>query len=297
MPAKFTTLDTDDIIKRYMGGESGEKIAASIGVSSGPVYRVIREAGVVRSVKEGRAISAANAPPPAHAAEIVDRYKAGQTQDQIAADLGITQATVSHWVIKAGVQRSRSETERRKWAGMTPETRAAQVASAHDAVRGLARSDEDLERRALSKERNQSHATSDERRMAAWMLSRGIQTIAQKAVGKYNVDLAAEPVAVELFGGGWHAHGDHRTRLPKRTRYLADRGWNTIFVWTHKAHPLGAEVTDELVAYVERSRSDPAFRRQYRVVWGDGKFIAAGSVDDDEVTLVPAGIRGVYGRA
>lgn len=231
---------------------------------------------------------------PAQADHVVELYRSGQSQNQIAAAIGIHQTTVSNLLKRRGERISRSEAETRKWATMTDAQRAAQVAPAHRAVVGMKRTDADLSARAVGKQRTQAHATDDERLMAAWMAERSIDTVLQCAIGKYNVDVAAEPVAVELFGGGWHAHGAHRAGLPKRVAHIADAGWNQMIVWTHRVHPLGPEVADELVAYVQRSRSDPTFRRQYRVIWGDGKFIAAGGVDDDEVTLVPTGIRGTY---
>lgn len=230
--------------------------------------------------------------------DLIERYQAGESQNQLAAAFEVTQGTVSRWIIKRGAQISRSDAEARKWAAMTAEQRAAQVASAHEAVRGMVRTDEDLERRALGKYRTQAHATPEERMLANWLRRRGHLSWTQWPVGRYNVDVAvrAGSVAVELFGGGWHAHGDHRERLPQRTRDLADAGWNLLIIWTHKAHPLSPKVTDEMVSYIERSRSDPAFRRQYRVIWGDGQLIAAGCVDDDELTLVPTGVRGTYSR-
>lgn len=234
---------------------------------------------------------------PAQIDDLISRYRSGESQSQLATAFGISQPSVSKWIQKRGAQISRGEAEARKWAGMSPEQRAAQVSSAHAAVRGMTRTAGDLERRALGKQRTQAHATDEERAIARHLNGLGIPTISQQAVGKYNLDIGMEPVAVELFGGAWHMHGRHWDRLPQRVKDIADAGWNLLIAWTHTVHPLDvAAVAQDAAAYLEISRRDPSFRRQYRVIWGDGQFLAAGCVDDDKLTLVPAGIRGAYTR-
>lgn len=253
--------------------------------------------GDVPSVARLEVVDVARKLTPAEVDDLISRYRLGESQNQLATAFGISQASVSRWVKKRGATISRSEAETRKWAAMLPEQRTAQVSSAHAAVRGMTRTVSDLERRALGKQRTEAHATDEERAIARHLNGLGIDTIAQQAVGKYNLDIGMEPVAVELFGGAWHMHGEHWTRLPQRVKDIADAGWNLLIAWTHAVHPLDvAVVAEDAAAYLEVSRRDPSFRRQYRVIWGDGQFIAAGCVDDNELTLVPTGIRGTYAR-
>lgn len=288
MPTPRTPVDTNDIVKRYELGESVKQISTALNVSDKVIRSRMKDLGLATRLRRltGDEVE-----------QIVARYQAGESQGDLAKAFDTPQATIWYWIDKRGAQISRSEAERRKWAKMTPQQRADQVSAAHEAVRGMVRTDEDLFARALTRERIQSHGTDEERMMVAWLSDRGIESVPQKAIGKYNIDVAAAPVAVELFGGGWHSHGLRGSRLPERTRYIADQGWNLLIIWTHKVHPLSVVVADEMVSYIQRSRSDPTFRRQYRVIWGDGKVIAAGSVDDDELTLIPTGIRGTYSRA
>src|SRR5690606_33072236 len=187
---------------------------------------------------------------------------------------------------------SRGEAMKRRLARMTPAERAALASSAHNAVRGMTRTDDDLRRRAIGKQRTAAHATDEERALAAHLQTRGVATIAQQAIGKYNLDIGAEPVAVELFGGNWHAHGRHLARLPQRVVDIADAGWNLLIVWCTQGRTLDVgPVAEDVVAYLERSRRDPTFQRQYRVIWGDGQLYSAGCVDDDDLALVPTSIR------
>lgn len=232
--------------------------------------------------------------------DAVQRYLTGeQTQREAAASIGLSQPAFSSRLRRNGYRTlTRSEAMERRMSAMTPAQRSAQSAAAHDAVRGMTRTDEDLVKRAIGKQRTQSHATDEERAVAAVIERGGYPVVLQQAVGKYNLDLGVDgTVAVELFGGGWHAHGRHLARLPQRVEDIADAGWNLLIVWSANGFaPEPGPVAEDVLAYLQRTRRDPAFRRQYRVIRGDGKFIAAGCVDDDEVTLVPAGIRGVYAR-
>lgn len=297
MARKRTDIDMDDVIRRYLAGQSVRELAALYQCSEALLHKRLKEAGVSRSPREARILSAAKQPEPPYVDEIVRRYLAGERQYDIAAALGLNQASVSRWIIKRGVNISRSEALQRRYARMTPEERRALAAKAHDAVRGVKRTPEDLAKRALSKQRSRAHVSEAEIILAGWLKERGISVIHQQAVGPYNADLGAFPVAVEVFGGQWHAHGRHAARLPKRTHYFFDQGWNVYIIWVNALHhPLTPDVTEDLVAFIERSRRDPSFRRQYRVVWGNGQFIASGSADDDHLTLIPSGARGDYRR-
>ena len=56
--------------------------------------------------------------------------------------------------------------------------------------------------------------------LAGMLRDAGLDVIHQKAIGPYNVDLAAGSVAVEVFGGGWH----RRQAEGERLRYILDAG-------------------------------------------------------------------------
>lgn len=268
-------FNLDDAIRRYLAGESANQIATSMGVNRSTLDRKLRTAGVPKQ-RDAAWIETA-----------VEMHLAGVPQSQIAERFGRSQPTVSAALLRRGYRTDPSEAERRKWASMTAEQRAAQVTAAHDAVRGMTRSIHDLERRAVGKQRTLAHATTDELAVAAYLPG----AIPQQAIGKYNVDIGAEPVAVELFGGNWHAEGRHRARLPQRVEHIADAGWNLLIVWCTQGRVLDVEaVAQDALAYLECSRRDPAFRRQYRVIWGDGQLIAAGCVDDNERTLIPSSV-------
>jgi hypothetical protein len=66
-----------------------------------------------------------------------------------------------------------------------------------------------------------------------------------------------------------------------------DRGWDVYFIPVWDSWPLIPAVADHLVAYAQLRRGDPSARREYRVVWGAGQFVTAGSAQDDDFSTDP----------
>jgi very-short-patch-repair endonuclease len=155
------------------------------------------------------------------------------------------------------------------------------------AVRGTSQSEELLVRvRALAKQRKGRYDSPGEMLLGEALSDRGLLVVPQKAIGKYNVDLAVAPVAVEVLGGGWHSSKrSHATRTPE----ILDAGWHLVFVWNYEGvSALVADAAaDYLVAFLEEVRRNPPAVSQYRVITGSGQLLAARSADDDEFPLVP----------
>ena len=122
---------------------------------------------------------------------------------------------------------------------------------------------------------------------ANFLLIEASQPTPQHAIGPYNCDLGAYPVAVEIFGGNWHWSGRHLLRSPERFRYILNAGWHILVLHITRRCPVTIEIADYVAAYVDETRRDPARRREYRVVGRAGELLTAGSVDDDEITIIP----------
>jgi len=203
--------------------------------------------------------------------------------------MGAVRSSVELRLREAGIAlRSQSEAERLKWSRMAPDTRAAQLSAAHTAARGRKATLAERTLRARTVEREQIQTTEAERTLRGMLDERGIIAIPQKAVGPYNCDLGAFPVAVEIFGGDWHFSGRHLARAPKRLRYLMDRGWSVLMVQITERYPLDAAVADYVANFIHAARGEPASRREYRVIRGAGETLAAGRSDDHEISIVPA---------
>lgn len=171
---------------------------------------------------------------------------------------------------------------------------AAKTKAAHDAVRGKKRSAEDLEKRALSKERNPPQMSRWEMVFSDWLTIQNIPHTYSKAFGKYNIDFAiGTSVAVELYGGAFHSDGRAAARLNERMRYLLDGGWNVYIIWClSKEEGIFPGCLNDFIAFLERTRSDKAFCSQYRVIWSDGDLISSGGFETDYRSVVfPARMR------
>ena len=111
-PASRGTLDaTDaDLYNRYRAGETGTAIAAATGLSESTVYGRLRRAGVeMRQGGVPKGHGRADLP----VAEIVGRYRAGESTRAIGRSLGVSDWTVRKRLIEAGVARRPAGTHRR----------------------------------------------------------------------------------------------------------------------------------------------------------------------------------------
>lgn len=217
-------------------------------------------------------------------AEIIRRYESGESSDMIAPDFGAHGSTIRGRLRRWGKTRNRSDAKRLHMQRIGPDGRQAITASAHDAVRGMTRTDADLSARAMSKE-NTGQLTVDEARLFGYLHQFGDIT-PQKAVGPYNVDLAVDgAVAVELFGGRWHYSGYHGAKFGERVGYLFDHGWALYIVWNTHPKTLSAEIADDFGAWFDRLRGLESVAGEYRVVWGDGDLCTAGRHDLHQLTI------------
>ena len=221
---------------------------------------------------------------------IVERYVGGESVNAIARSYGISRRAVDRRLDVAGVtRRDRVEANRLMMATRTPEENVANVQAAHEAVRGRTRPIEERAKGAATRERLQTHTSEHEVALVAALRARGLDVTPQKAIGPYNVDLATGTIAVEVFGGGWHAYGVHRKRTPERLRYILDQGWNLVIVWASRERwPIGPGACDYVAAFAEEAGRNPAIRGEYRVIWGDGKVAPIGSVKVDDLARKPS---------
>jgi very-short-patch-repair endonuclease len=178
---------------------------------------------------------------------------------------------------------------------MTPEERQANTKAAHDAVRGMKRTHDDLAKRALGKERSGKFGSLAERELYPLLADSGIPVTIQKAVDVYTLDFAlGNTVAVEVNGR------DRKLRywesVTERTKYLLDLGWNIVYVWATKSRPATRAAADYIIALYEQTSRDPTLRGQYRVIRCDGKLLASGGVNDDEFPGVLTAIPSTWAR-
>jgi len=221
-------------------------------------------------------------------------YQAGNLECDLAKIFKITYQNVHRWLLVRGIPlRTIGDSHRIAAARSTKEERARRARAAHDAIRGLRRTMEDLCKRSKGKEIKQSHATRIEGIAVADLESHGLKCIPQKAIGPYNVDIAIEkpPIAVEIFGGSWHASGRHAARFRKRIDYLLDQGWLPIIVWVSRDHPLETGAIKYIVALAKKIRRGETTGRQEKMIRGDGQPCIIGERKFNNLPPIPSAAR------
>lgn len=228
--------------------------------------------------------------------DLIARYQRGDSLLRLSRDVGISRPALRRFLQKQGIAiRGGSEANIIRMRRLSRTERAALAAAANSAARGRKHSWEERAKRAVTVQRKQCHVSDTERQLLTILESRGLAGgILQQADGIYNIDIGLHPVAVEIYGGGWHAYGRHAARSPERFRYLLDRGWVCCIVWCEGPVDLHA-IADYVVALHQEASSNPSLRGQYRVVRGDGELVASGSDDLDKLTLIPPRGRGAHG--
>lgn len=283
MAAPLDPAKLDHAIQLYLAGEPQQQILAATGISSTTLHRERTRRGI----------------PPRRehvlpTADLTAAYAAGESEYSLSLRYGVSRNVIRRRLIAAGVEiRDMSAAGKVRARRMTPEERRRQAAAAHAAVRGSRRSEEELLRRAMLREQRGLYDSPGELFLFNELVARGLKPVPQKAIGKYNVDLAVAPVAVEVLGGGWHLEKRHHS---VRTPQILNAGWHLVFVWNHEgSSALTARAADYIVAFLDEVGRQPPTIGQYRVISGDGQLLAAGSGQDDKFPLVPPP-RGGNGR-
>ena len=227
--------------------------------------------------------------------DLVRRYRSGTSEKALAEHLQTSRPVIRRRLLEAGISpRNRSAAELMKWSQMSAHKRNAQVAAAHEATRGRPIKLSAKLKGAATRERLCLGTAPMEFKVADALRARGLETVPQQAIGPYNCDLGAFPVAVEIFCGNWHWHGRHMRRSPERIRYILNAGWHLLMIRFAPRERFTDTAADYVVAYVQESRCNPAAVREYRVIQGAGELLTGGSLDDDEFTIKPALRRGLH---
>ena len=191
-------------------------------------------------------------------------HEAGQSILSLSREFGHQRRTIQTWIEKiGGTVRNRSEAMYQRMANSSPEERKAIAYAANNAVRGIKRSDNELQKRALAKSRMIGHGEPE---LLKALLIEGLPAEAQKPCGKYNIDIAIGYIAVELTTQGNCSKTSPRAR--DRRKYLRYRGYCTIniaFRFDRVDCLIGN--LDNVIAFIKSAYCSPSMRCQDWVVW------------------------------
>lgn len=265
----------DYAIKLYLAGKTRQEIASASGVPASCLNRERVARGIPPRKLHVLPVES-----------IVAAYESGASVYGLARQYGISRGPIDRVLAEAGVKpRGMSDAGLTRNAHLSFEERKAQTAAANRAARMRRVPQIAKLRRALDAERKGVHQSDGERMLAEMLAQRGVETTAHRAIGAYNIDLAALPVAVEILGGGWHSI---KAVHAERTPYILDEGWHLVMVWDYEGlSTLGMGAADYIVAFVEQMRRNPPATCQYRVITGQGELLAACGREDNEFPLEP----------
>jgi hypothetical protein len=254
MPAKtISDADIDNAIGRYIAWErSLKRLAAEYRTTSILLKRELACRGMsIRSMSEAQAIRCARD----RNTEWFSRFReAGRN---------------------AAIHRTRTDEWKSRFKSYASMAWAANTGRAH--------TEEERAARALTHERLRLKVSPYAVVLNDWLIERGVQTTMEAACGRYNIDIACGPVAVEVHAYSFNPIGSTRLRERDRLKYICNRGWLLLYVWiSARAFILNPSAADYIVAMLEATKRDPSTIGQYRVIRGSGELVSLGRPDGDD---------------
>lgn len=239
--------------------------------------------------------------------DMLKLYHSGRSVNNLAHHYGCSRGVICNRLRKAGIKpRNRSEGMFLRMSQTSASERKRLSAAAHDAVRGASHTDEHRIKIAQTIEQNAityGNASRIENIAREMFIARGFDVTPQRAIDRYNVDLAIDTnrVAVEIFGGHWHTSGGHAKRFRRRFDAIINAGWIPVIIWCSRDYPLEVGAIQYVVTLCEKlSRNEPVGRSEH-VIRGDGQPCAIGESKIDYKAIVGGDkcgplIRGKDGR-
>lgn len=290
MANKVTDAMACHMVNLYLNGMNCQAVADAVGVSTMCAHKHISKAGVIRPL--GSANARAGRERRARMAQsVVAAFKDGTSVLRIAGAMGVSRATVAAILRDGGLTpRDGSEASILRFQNTTPDERKLISAAANAARRGAPASDMEMARKAAWKEASLIKVGEGEAEMSNILAAAGFNPEPQRAIGRYNIDVLCGDVAVEIHSQNGFPHATPATR--KRIEYLFDCGLNVIYVMAFSVNPrrfvdYSETASNDVIAFVQRTQSDPTFRRQYRVIRSSGEVVATAGNDLDNVTVKP----------
>lgn len=305
MPAKIPLSHELDICKRYTAGETSGVLAKDFGVTISCVAAVLKRNGITPvNRKPTRFKSPKGDALPKEV--IVERYISGESENSIAKSFFVARNVIRRIIADAGIApRNSIIANRLMMATRSKADHIKNTIAAHNAIRGVPQPEERQRKKALTIQgRWEQFASEGERHLIAILREKGVEVTPQKACGRYNIDIALNefPIAVEVFGGGWHHRGTHAARFRERFDYLINAGWIPVIVWECKRNwPIGDRAAEYIISLAERLRRGETVGRQEHVIRGDGKPSSVGKSNLEYRAVIGGDksgdlVRGVDGR-
>jgi hypothetical protein len=221
--------------------------------------------------------------------DLVERYGTGESELALSKRLGVSRGVIRRRLLEAGLSpRDEHAAMVVRMASAPPSERRRLTAAANTARRGKGVAQIEAIRKAAWKEQSQFYVGQGEREFGSWCQSAGAEIFYQRAVDRFNVDVALPPIAVEI-----HVTPTNPTRLrrfDRRSKEIMQRGWHLLYVWITRGHPLSPASADYALTWLHETEGQPAALREYRVIRGGGELVTAGHYDPNHLALIPTAV-------
>ncbi len=297
MSFKMLDIDLTDAFRRYQAGEPAAELAVEMEISGKTFRRRLRLAGLTpRSQSVAQIARRAWEHPVPDLTIPIANYAAGMTMKEVCKGLpGFSRERIERAFLAAGAAVRRvSDAKKFSYSLMTAERRRALTMAANVAKRGKPTSIESAERRAKTVERTMQLAGRTDLIMAVWLAQRGIAFTMQKAVGRYNIDIAIHepPIAIEIDGERHHFTEAAVAHSLQRSEFLLSCGWRLIEIRLKAVRYLLRESTaDYVVSLIEAARNNEPLWSEHCVIWGNGDAISGIKDQSNDRPIVGSAIR------
>lgn len=286
-------INADDLVQEYLTGKSARQISKERGLDPHTVGDVLRKNNVklrtrAEYTKLGKDRVFAERFPPELVESVVAAYVAGEGARDVAKRFGIDFGVVYKWLGERGVTRSGSEASVLRYSRTTVEYRNAITAAAHKANVGRVHLPGELERMAVTRQRELTVAAGIETPLKDALIAARLSVVPQRALGTYNLDIALEKlrVAVEIqCGCSYSFLYTEETR--KRLEYVFGQGWSVLYVVTRGRGFVFPDVTKKVLAFCQIAGRGKPFARQYGVVRSDAKNLTRRGPNPNGFPRVP----------
>lgn len=265
--------DGSDFVAEYVTGKSIKYVCLKFKINNKTLVRHLK----LRGIKpRGKKIPIPD--------NIIPEYLSGKSVKYLSDKYKLPRISLTAFLKSQNIDyRNRSEAEILKWKQMTPRQRKHQMKAYHDSMRGSKRSHKEVCKRALVAEKGLYKVGGGEILLADYLRNIGIVTIPQKAVDIYNVDLAVTGnIAIEV-----HVCTRNPLTFPftrNRIINLLKFNWSIVYVWVSHNHFLTEGAAKDIHSFIQNRCLNKTFFSQYRVIRGDGDFVACGSIDGEKLT-------------
>lgn len=294
MTRKIPDSLIDHAAELVRNGSTIAEAASNIGISYGCLLGKLKQIGVKPVSRKRSSPQKLDLP----VEQVCSMYQDGKSENAIANHFGVSRNVIRKRITEAGISpRTQSEAEKLKWAQMGEQARANQVKHAHNAVRGMTKSESAKEAMALTRELvKYDHLIGiGEVEFSDLLNDRGIDHVHQKAIKFYNVDFAIGKVAVE-FTADCGRYTAFNPKEIKRAKHLLECGYHVVAVEFDCIESM-INCADYIISQIEIANSLDASISEYWVIRCRRKDYAISTNDLGQFTSKPAPVEFVTTRS